>query len=140
MAITHSSHIEYQSIVYEKNKQLFIRRTPFEIIKDSCLQNYTTYQGIKKAVIHHHGFIQKTPIPINRHQSIYTFPTHSPVNPECNWIIPQPLLHSNLPTSTDYHSDKSAVTFNNGRQLLINVSQFVLKKQIQRTMICMLEQ
>src|SRR5690625_3189892 len=87
LALITARMIEYNTIVLERNRKLYIQQTPLEIIKASCKAYWSNYNGRRLTTIKHTGFKQKTPIPISKVNQIITFPTHSPTNHDCSWII-----------------------------------------------------
>ncbi|WP_156290974.1 competence protein ComK [Oceanobacillus salinisoli] len=127
-----AKHIDYYTIVLEQNRYIYVKQTPIEIIKNSCLNRYTTYEGVREAVYHYTGFKRKVPIPINPHQNIYFFPTHATNDYECCWISCDHVLQINQTTKSS-----SSLTFNNGKTIQFDVSTYSLKKQMQRTLECM---
>ncbi|WP_281243699.1 competence protein ComK [Virgibacillus subterraneus] len=87
MALLPVAHADYSTIVIERNQQLFVKKTPWQLIQLSCLENCSTYEGRRAAVMYHMGIKRKVPIPINPSKNLFTFPTHSPTEFECNWIF-----------------------------------------------------
>ncbi|MBT2218660.1 competence protein ComK [Virgibacillus dakarensis] len=45
--------------------QVFFRKTPIQLIHIACLDNYASYEGRRKAVMHQTRFKRKVPIPID---------------------------------------------------------------------------
>jgi competence protein ComK len=78
IAIIPANHIDYYSIVLERDQQLHVKLTPLQLIKASCLEGGSTYDGRRLAVTHQTGAQNKVPIPIHPLEQIYAFPTHSP--------------------------------------------------------------
>lgn len=87
MALLSAAHIEYDTIAVETNQELFIRKTPYQLISGACLENCSTYEGRREAIKHHFGIKRKVPIPINPGKNLFAFPTHSPTDFACNWIF-----------------------------------------------------
>jgi len=134
LALIPAFQIEYDTIVFEMDQILHIKKSPLELIKTACLDHWCNYEGRRQAVIHHTGFKQKTPIPINIYKEICFFPTHSPKNINNKWIsfkhIIKYIIVSHNPT-------KTKVIFSNGMQLELNISKHIIKNQIQRAFECM---
>ncbi|WP_407939236.1 competence protein ComK [Oceanobacillus salinisoli] len=63
-----------------------IKQPPIQLIKQACLERYTTYEGTREAIRLQTGFQRKVPIPINPHLNIYLFPTHATNHIDCCWI------------------------------------------------------
>lgn len=78
-----AKEIEYDSIVAEGERFRYIRQTPLDIIKISCIHCWSTYEGRRQAVIHHTGFKEKVPIPVNPKQGIIAIPTHAIKHMNC---------------------------------------------------------
>ena len=103
-------HPDYSTIVIEQSRQLSVRQTPSQIIKEACLDGGSTYEGRKKAVTHLTGAMQKVPIPIN------------------------PLSNIQKDATT-----QSNILFKNEQYLSMNESHYTLQKQMQRAAICILQ-
>lgn len=128
-ALLPAKSIDFQTIVLENNRKLYVRRTPFEIIKDSCLQNWSTYEGRKQATIHRTGFKEKVPIPINPLDAIIALPTHGLRHHNCSWIMLEHIF--------DYRPiDKNRVKiiFHNKQTIEIDLSYNALDNQYKRGM------
>ncbi|MBM7571401.1 competence protein ComK [Aquibacillus albus] len=140
MALTSAAQIEYDTIVYERNRQLFIKKTPFQLIKQACLEAYSSYEGRRSAVMYQTNLRQKVPIPIDPVQNIYTFPTQSPSQFDCSW-----LFYHHIKSIHPHHLalghaiHKSIITFKNEQQIPMRESYYQLEKQRQRTAICILQ-
>ena len=138
MALLSVAHMEYSTIVLEVDRQLFVRLTPIQIIKASCLDGGSTYDGRRSAVTHHTGSKQKVPIPIIPHDDIYAFPTHSPTAFGCNWLFFNHVKYISTFTPPGETSRQSSITFHNGQSITLNESHYVLNKQMERTAMCIL--
>jgi len=133
IALLPAKQIEYQTTVIETNNILRINKTPLQIIKDACISNWSSYEGRRRAVIHHTKYKHKVPIPIHIEKQICAFPTHSPTHFDCKWIFSNHILQLKKCTT----SCRSVVEFTNNRQLKVNVSPYILEKQFQRSLSCM---
>jgi competence protein ComK len=130
MAIFWLAHESLNSKIIDLSGEYTSRQTPNELIRTACLDGGSTYEGRKKAVVYHTGIGQKIPIPISIVLNLYAFPTHSPSQLENVWIF--------------YHhvkdivkvQDRSMVVFKNNTKLELDISFFVLKKQMERTAYC----
>ncbi|MRH43333.1 competence protein [Aquibacillus halophilus] len=139
MAIIPATHFDYQTIVLESGKKLFIKQTPLEIIKVACLDGGASYDGRRAAVMYQTSCHRKVPIPINPSKNIFTFPTHSPSQLQCKWIF-----YNHVKIIKPYYSSKSLIpqsiiTFKDGQQIIVDESYYILEKQMQRTAICILQ-
>ncbi len=129
LAVVPARTIEYSSIVLESNQQCYIKQTPFEIIKASCINYWSTYDGRRQTTIQQTGFKQKTPIPISKQNNIIAFPTHSPINYDCCWIIYSPYLRI-IP-----HPRKTILYIGHGKSITLDISNHILQKQIERAFV-----
>lgn len=123
-------HLDYQTIVYEKNQRLLIDQSPLNLIKAACIDGGATYQGRKDAVKQLFNIRQKVPIPIQPHRNIYAFPTESPTNHSCKWVFP---LHIQT-----YSNDEDGVTLNFNKDTIIpiGISLHKLHRQLNYTYMC----
>ncbi|MFD1037260.1 competence protein ComK [Virgibacillus byunsanensis] len=117
-----------------KRSAIVLRKTPIQIIKSSCLDNWSTFEGRRTAVMHHLGIKRKVPVPINQSKNIYTFLTNSLNDLNCYWIFYNHILQVVQDASS---SNGSLVIFKNGKIIPIAVSKHSLEKQMQRTLECM---
>lgn len=138
IALLPSRKIEYQTVVLEDTKQILVRKPMLEIVKDSCLHYCSTYEGRRKAVMHHTGFKRKVPIPISINKGIYTFPTHSPTDYSCSWIFynhVEVVLTKSQIRNIDV---QTLINFKNNIRLPLDISHTLIEKQLERTEVCML--
>lgn len=135
LAILPAKQMTYDSIVIEQEQTLHICQTPFQIIKTSCKNDWTSYEGRRQAVIHHMHFTHKVPIPISLIKNLYFFPTHSPHNIHNCWIGAHHIAH----ITKHPHSGKrkSIIQFKCGQTISLDVSAYTLQQQTQRTFACM---
>ncbi|WP_102345914.1 competence protein ComK [Bacillus sp. Marseille-P3661] len=138
MALLSVAHIDYCCIALEDNQTLYVRQTPISIVKASCLDGGSTYDGRRTAVTHRTGSKHRVPIPINPNENIFAFPTHSPKAFECSWIFYHHVKSIKTFSSPTNHAIQTVITFQNGHQEILNESYYILKKQYQQTAICIL--
>ncbi|SES62052.1 competence protein ComK [Oceanobacillus limi] len=129
LALLPGKHIDYQTIALEHDRKLYIKKTPFEIIKRGCLDHYSTYEGRKAAVTHHTGFKRKVPIPISVSKGIYAFPTHPLKDLDCCWVFYQHVLGIEEDVQNPY---QSVVVFRNRVEVFVNVGRDGLVRQMER--------
>ncbi|MFD1037198.1 competence protein ComK [Virgibacillus byunsanensis] len=138
MVLQPASHFEYNTIVYEVNRTLFVNKTAIQLIKAACLSGGAAYDGRRTAVMYQTGANRKVPIPISPSKNIFAFPTRSPSKFDCHWIFYNH-IESIKPTHTSQKNTKSIFSFKNGQQLAMNESYYLLEKQMQRTAFCILQ-
>ncbi|WP_407270049.1 competence protein ComK [Radiobacillus sp. PE A8.2] len=139
MALCPARHIDYDTIVYERDRTLYVKKTPLQLIKSACIDYGASYDGRRAAVTHKLNFRKKVPIPISISYNIYAFPTQSAKHYDCTWIFFSHVkaIQSNHPLKkSDY---KSIIAFQTGQALSMHESYFQLEKQMQRTAMCMLQ-
>lgn len=130
IALVPAKEIDYDSIVVESESLRYIKQTPEEIIKESCLEYWSDYEGRRKAVIQKTRFKEKVPIPINPKQGIIAFPTHAIKSIDCCWLMPKHILRYDVIKGNPNY--KTIVTFTNRRTLKLDVSIRSFKSQINR--------
>ncbi|GGA91609.1 competence protein ComK [Ornithinibacillus halotolerans] len=130
MAIIPANQLNYQSIVIEAEVKLYIKKTPFEIIKRGCLENFSSYEGRRDAVTHLTGYKRKVPIPISVHRNIFVFPTHAVKDLDCCWIF---YHHVESIVEQKPNIKQSVILFKDGSEFIVNVSKSELLKQLERT-------
>ena len=134
IALCPAKEIDYNTVVIEHNRTYKVNKTPLQLIKDACIANWSTYEGKRQAVIHHTNFRQKVPIPINIEQNIFTFPTHAPTDFECYWLFFNHISH----IKGTKNPNQTRITFNNNQHIILPISQYIFKKQYERTFTCMM--
>ncbi|MEK4803219.1 competence protein ComK [Oceanobacillus sp. FSL K6-0118] len=134
MALLPSNHKDYDTIVKEPDRDIYVRQKPLELIKQACLERFATYEGVREAVQHNTGLKRKVPIPINPHLNLYFFPTHATNHFDCCWISYYHVLR--IEKHLTNHTF-STILFKSGDRLNLDVSPYVLKKQMERTLMCM---
>ncbi|WP_153461713.1 competence protein ComK [Sediminibacillus terrae] len=134
MALLTACQLEYETIVMERNRQLYIKRPPLQLIKNACLNAGSSYDGRRSAVIHHTGSKKKVPIPVSPENNIFAFPTCSPDTIPCHWIFLEHIFDIKSAPKKEETAVQSIIVFHNGMQLRLTESKRVLEKQFQRTM------
>ncbi|WP_456274782.1 competence protein ComK [Bacillus sp. AK031] len=125
-------HPDYLTKVIESDRILYVTKPPFAIIKEACLQGYSSYEGRRESVKYYTGYERKVPIPINPKLNIFAFPSISPEAFECCWLFPSHIKTISQSKTAD-KAIRSLVTLKNGTTIPMSESAAVLKKQLQRT-------
>jgi len=131
-ALFSAKHFEYDTIVIERERKLYIRQTPLQIIKASCQNYWSTYEGRRDAVVTLMNFKQKVPIPVSIHKAIYLFPTHSPNHLDNSWIAFEHVARFDKKQNSG-QPEQTLVTFKNGYKKTLDVSVHTFETQWQRT-------
>ena len=138
-ALLPAKQIDYETIVFEQDRQIAVSKTAHQLIKEACLDYFSTYEGRRKAVMHHTNFKRKVPIPISMGHNICTFPTHSTTDIECIWIFSNHVQSIKRISTRKNIYAQSMITFKSGQQLPLNVSYHILDKQMRRATMCMVQ-
>ncbi len=137
MALLPARTPDYDTITLETTGELYIRKTPLQLIKQACLEGGSTYEGRKAAVDYLTGAKHKVPIPINPIDHIYTFPTHSPKEFDCCWLFHEH-IRSIKPYQRANQPNRTMILFKNHEQLKLACSYYTIEKQMHHTAYCIL--
>jgi competence protein ComK len=117
----------YKSKVIEKDCEIVIDQTPFEIIDNSCQYFGSSFVGRATGTKSLIGVTHKSPIIIEESKEIIFFPTSSPKQYECCWIS----LHN---IKNHYKEiGKGVILFESGYLLNLDMSFGSLDNQILRS-------
>ncbi|HAM79225.1 competence protein ComK [Ornithinibacillus bavariensis] len=130
MALLPSNNFCYHTIAMETDQTLFIEKTPFEIIKRGCLDNFCSFEGRREAIKHLTGFSRQVPIPISIYRNIFAFPTHALKDWKCGWLFFNH-VESIVEDVSGYR--ETLVIFKNGNQFKMDVPKLELFKQLERS-------
>lgn len=131
-----AKEIEYDTIIYEQDKQIFVKKTAMQLIETACLRYGSTYDGRRRATVNRTNFKRMVPIPISISRDIYAFPTHSPTDYDCAWIFSNHVQAYKRIPPTKHASEKSMIIFNDNLELSLDVSTHTIKKQKERAELC----
>lgn len=132
-----AKEIDYDTIVIEQEKKLFVRKTPMQLIEAACIRNGASYKGITESVLYNTGYKRKAPIPICKCRGIYAFPTHAVTSYECAWVFPNHIqFYQPLPPMERGTRKESLIVFQNNEEVSLEISQYGLKTQIEKTNYC----
>src|SRR5690625_2067975 len=118
LAIIFARQFDYDGIAIEK------RKTPLQIIKETCCHHLSTYEGRRQAIIKQTSFKYKVPILFNEKDSLLSFPTEAPSHFDCTWIFPTKI------NSIQRDNHYSSITFQNELNLQLNISYYSLHTQV----------
>lgn len=131
-ALKPAFQLDYQTIVLEGQRELYVKQTPLELIKLAAKEGGAEYNGRRISMTYLTGIHKKIPIPINPLKNIYAFPTSSPNQPHCCWIFFHH-VEEIKPTKGTY---RSIIQFKNGIEIKMYESLHILEKQMYRTWLC----
>ena len=118
--------------IYDVNGYSVIKKTPFEIIDESCQYYGSSYSGRYVGAKKLLDMDYKLPIIMDEVKEVVMFPTCSPKSDDCCWICV-----NNIENYEKYKKN-SIIKFINGMTYEVNVSFNSLENQIMRaTMLLM---
>lgn len=132
MALIPSKHLKYETIALEDSQRIPLIQPAFQLIKQACLNYFSTYEGRREAVTYRTGFKRKVPIPIHPRQIM--FPTHANNDVNCFWIS----YHHVYQIINGPEKYQSIVQFKNKQEITVPVSSGILKTQMKRALTCKL--
>ena len=115
------------SHIIEEENDFFINQNSFDIVDKSCRYFGSSYEGRHIGTISMLGISYKTPILVEETQNIIIFPTLTPKDEKCSWIL--------LDKIENYKKldKKSMIKFKNGYELNLDISYGSLENQIYRS-------
>lgn len=116
-----------KSKVIEKNNEFIVDVEPLNIIKNSCEYFGSTYEGRHSGTKSIMNVTHKSPIIVEESRRLICFPTTSPRQIGCSWLI----LH-NIKTYNGDHNSTNVI-FDNDYVLTINISISSFENQIHRS-------
>ncbi len=132
-AILAANHFDYNTIVWERGQCYYVKEKAFKMIERACIEGGAGYEGRRNSVVYKTKARNKVPIPINPKEDIYAFPTCSPSAHECSWIF-YPHVKDIAPNGNN--AAKTIITFKNHKQLVLDVSYNIIKRQMHLTSYC----
>src|SRR5690625_4932626 len=133
MALKSALSSEYETIVIEKDRKVYIRQSQMEIIEETCKEGGADYNGRRNAVIHTTQVAHNVPIPVIPAYFIYGFPTHAVKHVKCMWIF---ICHIKAVVKDSQNSSHCYVIFKNGDKLHVEASYHTIRNQWKRTSLC----
>ena len=116
-----------KSKVIEYGKEYIVRKSSYQIIKDSCLFYGASFEGRKEGTKSLIGINMKVPIVIEDTNSIIFFPTNSCIRENSTWISYQNLL------KYDYYNELSTVLyFKNNQKVFVGCKYNLIDNQVIR--------
>ena len=123
--------IDYNAIAKEVDNTVYIKQTPFDIIKENVLIGGADFNGRRRSITYNLGMQKKLPMPINPPRNIYAFPSHAPTQFHCLWIFAEHINHiQSVPNNKKF---RSTIQFKNGEKLFLEVSPYILETQLIKT-------
>ncbi|KGP71815.1 competence protein ComK [Pontibacillus yanchengensis] len=117
----------YSSKILEPNKVIFCRKSPIQIMSQSCTFNGSTLEQRRKDMEKILQSNSKLPIAINPEADQYFFPTRSPRSVYCNWIAFYHVM------AYDENKEQSLIIFSDQTKVKLTTPGLSLQKQMHRT-------
>ena len=114
--------------VIEEDGEYIVKKTPTDIIKQSCDYYGCSFQGRKEGTKALIGITHKAPIAVEPSNGIYVFPTSSPRDSGCVW-----LSHMHVYRYEPAKYERTVVYFRNGKSVFLDVSSKSFINQLYRT-------
>lgn len=118
---------KYRTKIIELDNIIHIDQDPLEIIDENCTSSGASLEGRSATVRRILNSNTNLPIPVHVHEGVYLFPTISTSNDNCIWISYFHIF------SHEPLGNKSLITFQNGQQIIVDLSYNRLDKQKKRT-------
>lgn len=115
-------------IMEEETEHFIIQHTPSKLIDRACKFFGASLKGRQEGTFDVCGITHKAPICIDPQSGMYFFPTSSPANQSCIWIA-----HSHIDVINKTEDNRTEITFQTGRNVVVDVSYGSMLNQIQRT-------
>ncbi|HLR71299.1 MAG TPA: competence protein ComK [Pseudogracilibacillus sp.] len=116
------------TFILEEKRDYTVYTTPTKVIDEACKFFGSSLRGRLEGTKDISKITHKAPIAIDPSSGMYFFPTASPARNNCSWIN-----HSYVDEIKPIGKNKTEITFNNGRRIILNVSYGSMRNQLQRT-------
>lgn len=122
------AHSVYQTKIFDTDGQFYSKKTPLELIKESCLtQTYSTYEGRRHAIQKKYDIKNNVPIPLDHRNYLCAIPTASPERWDCSWLFYGQVARF------DPHGKDTKIHFHNKDFNVLKVGLNKIKRQYMRT-------
>lgn len=130
MALCPGKYKGCETIALETDKDVRIQASSLDLIKQACLNSFSSYEGRRDAIMYYTNCKRKVPIPLRPGHVM--FPTHAVKDSNCYWIS----YHHVLNIHPLHDQTNSKAQFKNGKQLILPISFRSLKNLIDRAAKC----
>lgn len=114
------------SKIIEKDNEYFIKTSAYKVMDQSCQYFGSSYQGRTIGSRNILNASYKLPVIVEETREIIFFPTSSATSDRCNWIA------LNNIKNYEKYNDKTKVIFNNGRELILDITYASFDNQLLR--------
>ncbi|GER65772.1 competence transcription factor [Weizmannia acidilactici] len=115
--IPYSDGSEAGSKVLEVNQEIYVQDSPLEIVKISCENFGSNFEGRKNSTKRLINVRHKPPIIIDPHTSTILFPTKSPTKPDCIWLVSR-----HIKDHYPEEGGKTKIIFSNNQTFILPIS------------------
>lgn len=116
------------TLVLEESGEYVVHQSPTKLIDLACKYFGSSLQGRLDGTREVSRITHKAPIAIDPSTGMFFFPTTSPKNKACSWIN-----HSHVDHIKPVGKKKTKIVFNNGKQIVVDISYGSMLNQLQRT-------
>lgn len=116
------------TIILEQSGEYLVPSSPTRLIDLACRYFGSSLKGRLEGTKDISRITHKPPIAIDPSTGMFFFPTTSPKNKKCSWIN-----HSHVDHIIPEGDKRTKVVFNNGKELIVDVSYGSMMNQLQRT-------
>lgn len=116
------------TIILEETGEYYVPSSPTRLIDLACRYFGSSLRGRLEGTKDISRITHKAPIAIDPSSGMFFFPTTSPRNKKCSWIN-----HTHVDHIIPKENKQTKIIFNNGKELLVDVSYGSMMNQIQRT-------
>lgn len=105
------------SKILEISGERIVPIRPYHVVDQSCHYYGSSFKGRVEGSKKLLGMNKKVPIVVDPANSLYFFPTHSPIRHECAW-----LSHAHISRFLKAESNCTEVIFHNGQKMVMDIS------------------
>lgn len=131
-ALKQHPHERKSTLIYDERGIYYVEKKPIKLLREACIIYGSTLEGRRAAIVEQFDYSFKTPIPISPVKYIFAYPTSSIDSPDCEWYFA-----NNIIKITNYNYG-SEITFRNGTTITSSFPAHLMKKQLERTALCMI--
>lgn len=121
------SHQIGKTKIIEREQEYIVEQDAYKIMDESCKYYGSSYKGRIEASKDLLECSYKLPIIVEESSALIFFPIKSSLLQDCCWI------NVNSIKKIEKVGNKSNITFNNGKELLLDISKLSLENQIYRS-------
>lgn len=133
MAIVSVMHYEYNTIVYELEREIYVKEPPNTIIRNAFKKTSQSLAATEQYVEKQFNFIQRKPVFFGWNIPYFFFPTTGKRDPHICWLAPR--FIESYKSYKENNVTSTEVTFKNKATLTIEgLSKHTMDQQYNRTL------